>query len=509
MMRTLCNTFWAALFVVALGAPAARAQQQQTPDQQQQTPDQQQQTPDQQQQAPDQGAAPIPAYHSPFASADDNGDTDQQSTPDNRSLSGAQDLSPLLVSTRSYWQPEIDAYTSINSNPGLSAQTTDWTGGGSLSGHVDVHRISGNSALTVSYTAGGVFSGDGGEGDGVVQSLGFSDKFTFRRSTLSFFDQLSYLPGSAFGFGGLGGLGGTLPGTGSSGLGSVFGPGQTILTGEGQTLGNSFVTEFNASLTPRSSLTFVGGYYLLHNFSSGLLNSTNPNFRAGYNYQISRKNTIAVNYTFSAYRYSNSDQSFDTHTAQLSYGRVVTGKLAFQIAAGPQFIVSRFPISVTGSSGSPGGTGTVPLTTTTQLNWSVNSSLTWTAERNGFGLSYYRGANDGSGVLAGSIGDTVTASLSRAASRTFTSGISGGYSRNSGAAIITGTTLSQTYDYWFGGASLSHPVGRSLGLTLSYLVRYQQNPSSASPCVGSTCGTNTIINMISFGVGWHERPLLF
>jgi hypothetical protein len=503
MMRTLCNTFWAALFVVALGVPAARAQQQQAPDQQQQPPAQQQQ-------APDQGAAPIPAYHSPFASADDTGDTDtQQSMPDNRSLSGAQDLSPLLLPTRSYWQPEINVYTFISSNPSLTAQSTDWTGGASLSGHVDVHRISGNSNLNLDYTAGGVFSGDGGEGDGVVQALGFGDKFTFRRSTLSFLDQLSYLPGSAFGFGGLGGLGGTLPGTGSSGIGSVFGPGQTILTGEGQTLGNSFVTEFDASLTPRSSLTFVGGYYLLHNFSSGLLNSTNPNFRAGYNYLITRKNTMAVTYTFSGYRYSNSDQSFDTHTAQLSYGRVVTGKLAFQIAAGPQFIVSRFPLSVTGSSGSSGGTGTVPLTTTTQLNWSVNSSLTWTAERNAFGLSYYRGANNGSGVLAGSIGDTVTASLKRAASRTFTSGISGGYSRNSGTALVTGTTLSQTYDYWFGSASLSHPVGRSLGLTLSYLVQYQQNPSSVSPCVGSTCGTNTILNMISFGVGWHERPLLF
>ena len=88
-MRTLCKTFSAALCVVALGVPAARAQQQPAPDQQQ--------PPDQQQQSPNQGATPIPAYRSPFASAAGNDDSDSQnSTPDNRSLSGAQDLSPIL-----------------------------------------------------------------------------------------------------------------------------------------------------------------------------------------------------------------------------------------------------------------------------------------------------------------------------------------------------------------------------------------------------------------------------
>jgi hypothetical protein len=506
MMRTLCNTFWAALFVVALGAPAARAQQQQPPDQQQQPPDQQQQ-------APDQGAAPIPAYHSPFASADDNGDTDsQQSAPDNRSLSGAQDLSPLLLPTRSYWQPQVSVFTILDSNPGLSGQSSDWTGEATLSGHVDVHRISGNSDLNLNYTAGGIFSGDGGSGNGIVQELGFGDKFSFRRANLSFLDQLSYLPGASFGFGGLGGLGGfggsSFPGGGSSGLGSAFGPGQTILTGEGQTLGNSFVTEVDTFLTARSSFTLAGGDYVLHNSASGLLNSNDLNFRVGYNYAMTRKDTIAVFYTFSGYRYSNSDQSFDTHTAQLSYGRTLTGKLTFQVAAGPQFYISNIPISVSGgSSGSESGTGTVTPTSTTQLNWSLSSALRWTARRNSFGISYYRGANNGSGVLAGSTGDTVSGSLTRADSRTFSSGISGGYSRNQGVVVGTTTFLNQTYNYWYGSASLSHPVGRSLGLTLSYEVQYQV-PHTAF-CVGSTCGTSILTNLISFGVGWHERPLLF
>lgn len=488
-MRTLYNTFWAALCVVALGVPVARAQQQQTPDQQQQTPN--------------QGAPPIPAYRSPLASASGNDDSDaQESTPDNRSLSGAQDLSPILLPTRSYWQPQVNVFGTVDSNPGARPGSTAWTGEAALSGSVDVHRMSGNSDMNLNYTAGGIFSGDSSFGNGTVQTLGFGDKFSFRRAEISIFDQLAYLPGAAFGFGGLGGLGGSLgSGSGSTGLGSAFGPGQTILAGAGQTLGNSFVAEVDAHLTPRSSLTFVGGYYLLHNFTSDLLNSTNPSFRAGYNYELTRKDTIAVIYTFSGYRYSNSDQSFNTHTAQLSYGRLVTGKLAFQIAAGPQFIISRIPISVS-------GTGTVTATSTTQLNWSLNTSLTWTGRRNDFALAYYRGANNGSGVLAGSIGDTVRASLTRATSRTFSSGVAGGYSRNQGVLVGTTTLSNQTYDYWYGSASLSHPVGRSLGLTLSYTVQYQV-PHSAACVAGSICGTSIRTNVIALGVGWHERPLLF
>jgi hypothetical protein len=497
-MRTLSKTYLAALCVVALSVPGARAQQQQTPDQQQQNPDQQPQT-------PDQNTAPIPAYHSPFASdAQDQESDTQQSAPDNRPLSGAQDLSPLLLPTRSYWQPQFNVYGTVESNAPLTAGTTDWTAGAALSGHVDVHRISGNSDLNLSYLAGGSFSGDGGAANGVVQGLGFGDKFTFRRAVLSFFDELSYLPGSSFGYGGLGGLGGLggTPGSGA-GLGSVFGPSQTILTGEGQTLENSFVTEVDTPLSPRSSFTLAGGYYVLHNFTSGLLNSTNPIFRVGYNHQMTRKDQFALFYTFSAYRYSNFDQSVNTHTAAVSYGRTVSGKLAFQIAGGPQIVLSQFPISV-GS----GTSGTTTETSTTQVDWWLSSSLTWVEERNHFGISYYHGTTNGSGVLAGSLSQTVSGSLTRDNTRTFSSGISGGFSRNNGVFLgSTSTLFDETYDYWYGSFSLTHPMGRTLGLTLSYTVQYQI-PHTAS-CIGAACGTSTFANLVSFGVGWHERPLLF
>jgi hypothetical protein len=508
MMRARFYIFGTALCVAALGAPVVRAQQQSQDQGQEQTPDQTQQqaSPNQ---GPTQPAGPIPAYRSPLASAADNDedeDTDTGWTPDARSLTGVENLSLGMPTKHSYWQPHFDISSSIDSNPVEGPGQTSWSNWTSFSGGIDVHRPSGNSNMTLSYIGGGMISNDSGASNGVVQDLNFSERFLFRRWAISFFDQLNYLPESSFGFNGLGA--GSLPGTGGPGLGPVFEPGQSLLTGRGQNLENSSDGEVDTFLTARSSLTFAGGYTLAHYFDSDLLNSGGVSVRAGYNYQMDRKDTIAVSYTFGEFIYSNFNQSIVDHTVQLSYGRRVTGRLAFQVGAGPQ--VAFFHASITpglGSGGGEGGTGTSTPGSTTELYWSLSTSLQYQMERANLGLTYSHGVSGGSGVLAGSVADIVNGSVTRRVSRTFSSGITGGYSRNKGLAIGTVTPSSQTFDYWFVGANLSHPIGRSLGLSLSYQLQYQN--SNASFCLGPTCGTSVIRHLISFGVGWHERPISF
>jgi hypothetical protein len=496
----------AVLCVMTLAAPAVRAQQQSLNQGQQQAPDQ-----TQQQTAPDQGptqpAAPIPAYHSPLAGAADKGeDTEPELAPDTTPITGVQNFSLGMQSTRSYWQPHFDIFSTIDSNPAENAGgSTNWGTSTSLSGGVDVHRSSGNSNLTLSYLGGGTISNDSGVSNGVVQALDVSERLSFRRWGVSFFDQLNYLPQSSFGFNGLGSV--ALPGSGSGGLGSVFTPGQSLLTGQGQNLGNSFDTEVDVLLTARSSLTFVGGYTSLHYFDSDLLNFGTASFRAGYNYQMDRKNTIGLSYTFSEFNYSNFNQSIVSHTAQVYYGRRITGRLAFQISAGPQIALFRMPISTGAGSSGAGGPGSTSAGPTTQVYWSLNTSLQYELRRTAFALSYNHGVGGGSGALAGALTDTVSGSVTRQMSRTFSSGITGGYSRNQGLAIIAAIPSTQTYDYWYGGGNLSYPIGRTLGLTLSYQLQYQT--SNAAFCIGPTCGTSVIRNMISLGVGWHQRPLRF
>src|SRR5580693_1148412 len=344
-------------------------------------------TPQDQQQG-QQPSQPIPAIRSPLATGADNGDQDeapnpQLMQPDTRSLTGVEDLSlGSMAIEHSYWQPRLSFSETVDSNPGATtAGNGSWGTWTSILGGVDIHRISGISELLVSYTGGGMFGVNSPNmTNGVVQELSLKEKYSFRRSTLSVFEQLSYLPESSFGFAGTAGA--SLPGVGTGGgVGSGFSPGQSILTPEGQNLSDSINVELDTKLTSRTSLTFVGGYSLLHYFDDNLLNYGDTTFQAGYNYLVSRKDTVAISYNFSAFRYSNVDQSLNLNTIQGSYARRITGRMAFQIAAGPQFLSSRFPIT----------SSTTSTTSSSQLYWTLNTSLQYQRGRAQISATYNHG----------------------------------------------------------------------------------------------------------------------
>ncbi|MGC2698847.1 MAG: hypothetical protein WA306_01515 [Candidatus Acidiferrales bacterium] len=491
-MRLLKYISMSALWVLLLSCAPARAQQPAD-------------SPQDQQQG-QQPAQPIPAIRSPLASAADNGDEDetanpQQIQPDTRSLTGVEDLSVgSMAIEHSYWQPRVAIAETVDSNPGYATSGNSWGTWTSLLGGVDIHRISGVSELLVSYTGGGMFStGNNDSPNGIVQELSFKDKFSFRRSTFTVFDQTNYLPESAFGFGGTAGAG--LPGVGTGvGIGTGFTPGQSVLTPRGQNLSNAIDVELDTKLTSRTSLTFVGGYSLLHYFDDNLLNYGEVTFQAGYNYQASRKDTVAILYQFGAFRYSNVDQSLNLHTIEGSYARRVTGRLAFQIAAGPQFALSQIPIT---NSTSTTGSG---ATSSSQLYWTLNTSLQYQLRRAMLGATYNHGVSGGSGVLVGAETDVVTGTFNQQVSRTFNAGLTMGYSRNRGFAVGTGTG-EQTYSYWFAGASVAHPIGRSLDIFANY--RFQYQDSNTSGCVGSACTMNVIRHQIAFGLNLHKQPIPF
>lgn len=484
-MRPLHNSFLVVIYVAALGVPAARAQQQ----------------------SQGQAAQPIPAYHSPLASAADNG-TDpnadpQKLGPDTRSLTGVQDLSlGVPAETHSYWQPHVDLSLTVDSDPLDASGNIGWTTFTSFSGGVDLHRNSGNSALTLIYVGGGSFSNSGDSSNGIIQGLNFSEKLTYRRYSITFFDQLMYAPQTMLGATGLSG-GPSVPGVGG-GLGSGYDPGQSILTPRGQRLTNSTDAEVDAFLTPRSSLTFVGGYSLLDSVDNSQLNYGNVIFSAGYNYQMSRANTIGLSYQYSAFNYSNFNQSIKTNIISLSYGRRITGKLALQLAGGPNIALLHIPITTT-PGGTGGGTGNP---STTQVYGSFSANLQYQLQRGALSASYNHGVSGGSGVLAGSVTDNVTGAVTRQLSRTFSGGWNVGYSRNHGLSV-SGTAASsiQTFDYWFTGFNLSHPWGRSLILNLNYQLQYQN--SNTPVCTGPGCGTSITRNQISFGLGWRHQPVSF
>jgi hypothetical protein len=489
-MRNKFLAFWAVVALSMINAPVLLGQQQ----------DQNQQ---QSQQQSGQATTPIPAYHSPLAGLADQSDdqsTSQQLSPDTRALAGVQDLSLGMPGTEhSSWQPNVFSTITVDSNP-LSGNQSGWGTWSSFGGTLDLHRLSGNSDLTLTYMGGGTISNNGNAENGVVQGLDFVDKFSFRRSTLSIFDQLSYLPEAAFGFGGIGAQ--ALPGAGSLGLSSNLTSTQSILSTRGQNLLNSSLAELDIAVTPRGSLTFSGGYSLLRDFNSDVADYGHATFLGGYNYQITPKDSLAVSYVFSAFRYPNYSQSINSNQFFASYGRRVTGKLSFRIAAGPE--VSFFNNPISGTT----GTTTSPTTNSgAQLYLTVNSSIRYELGRTNLSASYTRGVTGGSGVLAGAVTNIVSGGVSRQVLRTLNGNVNFGYARNTGLSVAGSNTVNQTYSYWFAGANVSHPWGPRLSVNLSYQLQYQD--ANSAFCIGVTCETSFVRHLISFGINWHGRPMPF
>jgi hypothetical protein len=503
-MRTLSYAVMTAALILALSAPEVWAQDQ---------AQQQSQGPTQPPSQAEQPAQPIQAYHAPLGGLGDNsqGDTDESGealAPDTRSLVGAQYLSLGAPKTgHSFWMPYFDLSSTLDSNAFSGSGGTGWSTWTTVYGGLDFHRISGNSSLVLSYVGGEAFSNESGIGNSTIQQFGVAEQLTLHRSVVTFLDQLAYLPESAFGYAGIGGA--DLQSGGNVGLQSSFMTNQSILTGIGQRISNSFVTQADTFLTPRSRITLVGSYGTLDFFGSDLNNNREVTVQGGYNYVLSRKDTIAVLYRFDAFRYDHIAQSINDNSVQLSYARRVTGRLALQLSGGPDVAFSETPITGT-SSASTGTTGSsMDSGKTTQFFWDLASSVSYNVRRTTLGMSYNHGVTGGSGVLAGAITDNVSSSANRELTRNTTGSLSLGYARNQGLAItpLSATATSETFDYWFTGLNLTHRLGRSMNLSLGYQANYQN--SNTAFCITASCGPSYLENEIFMTIGWHPRPTTF
>jgi hypothetical protein len=475
-MRTLNKCAWVAALVMILGLPSARAQQQSN----------------------GQASQLLPTLQPPLPSVAGSGhDEDPEAVPktpfpESRVLAGAQILSPgASALPHSFWQPLFNVTSTLDTNAPTANRPTGLTAWTSLYAGIDFRRVSGGSDLTLSYLGGSQVSDNGNGGTSIIQRLEFGEKLNWHRSAVSFFDQLSYLPEAAFGF--------SAPGGQELSLQPILTPNESILTTRGQRISNAFLTEVDTFLTPRSSLTFIGSYSLLRFQDAGFLNSGNTVFQAAFNNQVTRGDTMALLYRFTAFRYNNSDQSIDGHILQVSYGRQIAGRLAFEVAAGPELGFFRTPISAT--SGPSGG-----LTTTSSsakhVYWTFDTSMAYERRRTQWRLAYDRSLSGGAGVLAGAVNNQLSGSASRQLSRTLNGGLLLGYARNQGLHVATPSPSNQSFNYWYSQVNLGHRWGRSTNMFLSYQLQFQD--SNAGFCLGTSCGTSFVRHTVSLGFDWSR-----
>jgi hypothetical protein len=447
----------------------------------------------QDQQNPQDENKPKPAAkaYGPIGAEDEaQNQTPETLQPDGRPLTGLQQ--PTVgtpMEKHSYWVPGVSYFNFIQSNAQIQGGGSDWTSTSYLSGNVSLLENWSRSQLALNGSVGGSFSSDSAVGNGWFSQLGATQTMNWERWQLTLLDQFSYLPQSQFGFGAgtglaLPGIGGSLGGV-STGLGGGLDPGQSIITGLGPRYSNALGVQTNYELTPRSSLTLGGVFGILRFTESGNVESNNYIGNLGYNYQITRHDTIGVQYRYSSFHYLGLPQAIGDHSIQAAYGRKITGRLALQLSAGPEITYYRTAPSGGGKTRYVSGTG--------------SAALAYAFPRATISLTYTHGVTSGSGVFVGAITDQLTASGTRRLSRVWSGDAHVGFARNRRPEAGQGPAQ-PSFNSVYAGASASRPLGRNATFSLGYTA-YVETSSNAG-------GADFTTHQFSIGLSWHTRPFV-
>jgi hypothetical protein len=441
------------------------------------------------------GEQPKPAAktYGPIGAENQDQDQNQQDLlqPDNRPLTGIQQLTIGTPSEQhSYWVPGVSYYNFIQSNGQTQGVgSTGWNSTSYVAGNLSLRQNFSRSELFLNYSGGGDFTSDSAIKNGWFQQLGISNVYSWERWQLTLLDDFSYLPQPQFGFGnGTGlampGIGGTL-GAGSTGLESGLNPGGSVFNAIGPRYSNAAGAQINYSISRRSSITLGGVYGLLRFTDSGNIENNTYTANAGYNYQLTRLDTIGVVYQFSSFHFVGMGQAIGSNSIQAAYGRKITGRLALQLTAGPQ--ITEYRLSLPGS------------TKTRYTGVAASASLTYALQRSTFQFSYQHGVTSGSGVFTGATTDQLTVSATRRLSRVWSGDAHFGFSHNQNSQTISGVPTS-SYNTLYGGAALARPLGRNATVSAGYTV-YRETSNNVG-------GYGFTSHQISLGLSWHTRPLV-
>ncbi len=433
-------------------------------------------------------APPIPVID---PNSQQEGNPTDQLQPDNTPLTGVQ--APTLGTPEirhSYWVPGAQYAATIQSNVSGSG---GWSMTNFLIGNLSLLKAWSRSQLALNYSGGGSFSTDSAQGNGVYQQLALVQSFQWDRWSLQILDQFSYLPQSSFGFGGGTNLG--IPGVGGSfgptipGMTNNYVPSQSIYNSLGPRYSNATALQVTYATSPRGSITMSGSYGLLNFVDPGNVNTNTTTATVGYNYLLTRENSIGTFYRFSSYHYPGQPQAFGDNSFNVAFSRRLTGRMALQVYGGPDFITFRVPVDGQSS----------------KIGANLGVSLTYAFTNGGLTTGYFHGLTGGSGVFTGSTVDQVNFGANRQLSRMWSGQCNFGLAHNSAVVSSTASTF-PTYNSWFVGGGVSRPIGQNFNFSVAYNATIYA--SSQSGCTTGSCGGNQYSNYITINFQWHMRPMV-
>lgn len=411
--------------------------------------------------------------------------------PDTRPLSGIESLGlGSLAGERSYVSPgfvvaqtgQSNAQFEPGGHPGFGAAAI-------LAGNVGLESLGRRNQFTLAYQGGGILYETDSQSNSTYQLFGFSDSLSFRRAVFTLTDRFSYLPGF---YGGLGALAyggavslngiGTLPDL-NSGANIQRG----ILT---NAAGYSNVVLGQLEYMPgaRSSVTVAAGLQNLDSSQQGFSSFNAITAQAGYNRNLTAKDTVGVYYLLRLFHYIGTSEDLDSQIVSFSYGRRITNRLALQLFGGPEV----FSITV------PGHTHT-----STTAYGGVEMTYRWA--RTQLGVNYFKGISGGSGALNGANTNAVTMTIARQLSTQWSGDLSIGYYYNSSLPQPGTAVAHQTYNYWHGTSSVTRTLGRHSRLVFFY--SFQTQNSNQPFSLGGSTGKSVVNNIFGVNFNYTFRPI--
>jgi hypothetical protein len=420
----------------------------------------------------------------------------QQATSDSRSFSGAEEFTAgTRERLRSYFFPSFQVSEMADSNSPFTSGAHEFETMEALNGRLTLQKVGKDSQLAVDYVGGEQIYNHNSEYNTTSHQLGITQSYQGRRWGFLLDDRATYLPESAFGYGGFGWMGALGPSLGGAfgsilaSLNPAFDPNAGLLTGRGSRISNAAVAQIQYAAGPHSSITVTGSYELLHFRTPGYIDTRNAFFLAAYSRSLTPRDYFGINYGFGLFRYPEVGESFQTNFLELSYGHRITGRLALEVGGGPQVNVFKNPL--TGSS--------------TPVTWTANASLDYRVHRGAVGLSYYRYTASGDGLLPGADTHLVRVAWSMQLTRNWSGSLGPGYAHSRSLSQTTSGENGYAYDSVYAGASLSRSLGRYTTMFLTYNLQTQS--STAASCPASICGTSLPRHLVEIGFDWHPRQI--
>jgi hypothetical protein len=473
-MLKLSKRIWAPILAAAACVASAHAQEQQPPPPP--TTD------------PAQPAKPVPPITNP-ANKQSGSNTDPASPVQSTSTVVTGGLAPSVgepAGERSQIQFGVQAAESFSSNyPGATVSGA-WSDVTNFGGHLELHRIGRTSDMLFRYAGGGAVDAQNSSLNRMYHQFEVSQAFQFRRWSLRFDDLFSYLPDSSFGFVLLGITQSTLENV--SQLNPSIPPSQSILTTQTMRLSNVVFAQAQVEASQRTAFTFSAGYGVLHFVTPGFLDPSNYNFTFGYNYALNARDVLGVSYQFNNFGFSSSPSSINDSTIMITYGHRISGRLAFQVGAGPELNYDK-PV---------GGSISVGRTLL-----SANAGLNYQFKQSTISASFSRGVTGGSGIVAGSFADTFQITANHQLTRRTTIYGNFGYAFNQ--SLAQQLTPAASYQGFYGGAGFDYKIAQRADLYVNYMYLHQN--TSGPVCVGTGCAVSFNNNQIWVGINFDFRPI--